>query len=236
MHRILDILTLFFYILTSWRFSKKKTTEQFENNKAEWDKLTSGKNDIIHKGFIEKQYLMTNFLYGTNAKLARKLFFDGRDITAADNSCEVIAVYNAIHDLNIRSDVKDSITFPELLKEFSSHGISARGVFGTSPGALKRYFVREGYKVKTLSPLKVTERAVKKLSNDYDTFIFTTYNVRYNPARMIHTMCITYDRGKYRIHNDYAGGKTYKSLYEAVTGYKDGVGHPFYVLGIKKDR
>ena len=80
MHRILDILTLFFYILTSWRFSKKKTIEQFENNKAEWDKLTSGKNDIIHKGFIEKQYLMTNFLYGTNAKLARKLFFDGRDI------------------------------------------------------------------------------------------------------------------------------------------------------------
>ncbi len=229
LHIILDYLTLFFYRITSGRLRKKVSTEQFEHNKEKWNEITSGKNNIIHNGYIERQYLLGDISYGKDGKLSRKLFYKGKPMTAADNSCEVIAVYNAVNAL-IRNEKP---SFPGLLNAFSNRGISFGGVFGTSPYVLKRYFKKEGFTVKSLGPAGIRKDKINALEKDYDTFIFTTYNVRFNPSRMIHTMCITKERNGLMIHNDYEGSKTYKDLYSAVTGYRDGAGHPFYVIGIR---
>lgn len=49
----------------------------------------------------------------------------------------------------------------------------------------------------------------------------------------IHTVCITEENGMYVIHNDYEGTKSYSSLEDAVSGYKNGVGEPISIIGIK---
>ena len=234
MHFLLDILTLLFYLITTGRMPKGRADEQFEINEKAWNTVKNETGNILHRGFIERQYLLKDFRYGRSRALSRKLFFSGKELTAADNSCEVIAAFNAVHDINLKKKAQDRYSFPELIRIFSEKGIAAGGIFGTSPVIIKKVLKDLGYSVKSLSPAALRKANVDKLEKEYDSFIFTTYNVRYNPVRMIHTMCVSREKSGFMIHNDYEGSLSYKSLYGAVTGYKGGVGHPFYLIGIKE--
>ena len=71
------------------------------------------------------------------------------------------------------------------------------------------------------------------MDKNYDTYIMTTYNNKSDLNSMIHTVSITKENGMYVIHNDYEGTKSYKTLEEAVRGYKNGEGEPISLIGIK---
>lgn len=167
--------------------------------------------------YIEDQGEMKNIVYGCHF--------------ADYNACEVIAAYNALQFL---TDGVSPQSFPELLECFEKDGIAANGEFGTSPEALDCYFEKNGYCTKMLVGNMLTPEGFLQMAQQYDTYIFTTYNNKKTLKSMIHTMSITMEDGLYVMHNDYAGTQSYPSLAEAVTGYKGGKGKPICLLGIKR--
>ena len=177
-----------------------------------------------HSGdyYIEDQNSMDdyNILYGSH--------------TADYNSCEVIATYNALLDLN---GGNSPASFPELLSTFESAGIAAGGEFGTDPTALYMYFDANGYDADMLTGGKINSSHCGTMQNDYETYILTTYNNKDNVGDYIHTVSITSEvvdgETKYFIHN--ASGETegYDSLYDAVSGYNNSNGEPISLIGVK---
>ncbi|MCR5149018.1 MAG: hypothetical protein K6C35_08660 [Eubacterium sp.] len=185
---LIDRASLLVMSLFSGKLKKEMLAEQHRINKAAWREYLKKLKET--GGFIENQREMTDFRYGTNkGRIGRKLF-NGKEMTGADNTCEVIAVYNAINFLSKGSNM-DTVGFPELLRSFSEKGIAFRGMFGTSPGALIKYLKSKGYKVEKLKASKINEENCAALERKYKTFIFSSFNQGQNPFSMIHTMCIT---------------------------------------------
>ncbi len=184
-----------------------------ENNDAAWDKYQESHNN---GKYIEDQKGMTGIQYG---------------IRSGDfNTCEVIATYNALQYL---TDGNSPDSFPDLLKHFEKNGIALGGVFGTSPQAIDSYFEQNGYDTKMLAGDNILSSQVSNMSENYDTYIMTTYNNKSNFGSKIHTVSITKENGVYVVHNDYEGTKSYSSLEAAVSGYKDGNGEPVSLIGIR---
>ena len=254
---LIDRVTLAVMSLFSGKLKKSLIAEQYSVNKEAWRDYISDKKIR----FIEDQSSLTAFRYGTNkGRIGRKLF-DGKEMTGADNTCEVIAVYNVLQYLNGGNSKKNdntgaSVEFPELLRAFSKKGIAYKGMFGTNPRALKKYFKEKGYEVEELKASKISPINCERFEKEYRVFVLTTFNKGQNPFSMVHTMCITAGGAedcdvrtgdktvrdsaelkntvKYRLHNDYEGSKLYDSLYDAVTGYNDGKGHPVYLLAVRE--
>jgi len=235
--RLVDRISLFVLSVFQGHLKKGLIEEQYRINKKAWkdysDKFLGDGADGI---YIEKQSEMKAFRYGTNkGRVGRKLF-NGKEMTGADNTCEVIAVHNLMRSLGRGSDsVPD---FPELLRHFSKKGIAFRGMFGTNPGAMKRFLTGMGYTVEKLSSPGKNSEKCDELEKDYDAFILTTFNEGQNPFSMVHTMCITKEEGEnerkiFRIHNDYQGSRSYDSLYKAAVGYNDGKGHPIVIYAVR---
>ena len=82
------------------------------------------------------QWLVTqieNYLEDKNKKQYK--LFDGKKMTGADNTCEVIAVFNALMSIG------RPVPLPTLLSTFSSGGIALDGMFGTDFTRLQKYFM-----------------------------------------------------------------------------------------------
>ncbi len=220
---IKDALVLLFYRLFSIKSVAKKISQKnYENNLVAWDNYKNRfKNDI----YIEHQDAMS-------------LLYYGRNYSADYNSCEVIAIYNALIDLkNYNEDVVIPY-FPVLLSKFEKNGITWGGAFGTSPFAIMKYFISKNYNIEMFNYKKwkrlcSDKREYDEFVNTFDTFIFMTYNNEKTVKDMIHTMSITKDNDCYQIHNDYEGSKKYDSLKEAVSGYKSGRSRMILLFGIK---
>ena len=220
--KIYEQLTIAFFSLFSGRLKKKLTDEQYEHNVLAWKELRADRH------YFEDQPRLTGMLYGHAGPIGRKLFFHGKKLTAANNTCEVIAVYNALHAFG-----KDK-SLPELIREFSNKGICANGCFGTSPKALKRYFEKEGYETRLLVGRDLNDENLKEMSEEYEAFLLTSFNIGYNPFHMVHTMCISHEKDGFIRHNDYRPRTPLKTLKEGVYGYNDWRSRPICVLGIKR--
>lgn len=184
-----------------------------DKNETEWKKY---QKDHDNGKYIEDQPGMTEIQYG--------------NLTGNKNACEVIATYNALQYLT-NGNSPDS--FPDLLAQFEKNGITANGAFGTSPEAVSSYFKKNGYDTKMLTENNISSSNISDMSKSYDTYIMTTYNNQSDLGAQIHTVSITVENGKYVVHNDYEGTKSYSSLKAAVSGYKDGNGEPISLIGIK---
>lgn len=219
--KLYENLTIAFFSLFSGKLSGKMTDEQYKHNIKAWDELKgSGK-------FFENQPALTVMRYGHAGPLSRRLFFHGKHLTAANNACEVIAVYNALHAFG-----KDK-SLPELIKEFSGRGVCANGCFGTSPKALKRYLEKEGYETKLLVGKDLSDENLKSLESEYRVFLLTSFNRGYNPFHMVHTMCISHEKDGFIRHNDYRPRTPLESLKEGVYGYNEGESRPICLLAVK---
>ncbi len=225
---LMDKATMAVFRLLAGGLKKKTAHEQYAQNEAAWKEKGTD-------SFVENQPQLTWLLYGTANKLERKLFFHGRDLTAAENSCEVIATYNALLALERAAGAGKKHkhrTLPELLYLFSKKGICYKGIFGTDPKALERFFREHNFRTAGCRGKQITEERLAEYEKDYDAFIMTAFNEGQNPFSMVHTMCISKEKQGYCRHNDSVRLKYYEHLYDAVTDYRGGRGHAFCVLAI----
>lgn len=239
---IYDKLILIFMQLFSGKLKKSLSDSQYEENTKAWKGKSTDSGEVASSAdnlrtramdagfrYIENQRALDTMLYGKSGKLSDKLFFGGEHMTAADNACEVIAVYNLFAAL----DMKEGHDLPELMKVFSEKGICFKGRFGTSPKALTEYLRAEGLKVESLSAGRLEKEHIDKLETRYDAYIFMAYNEAHKVTSMLHTMCITKETSGFVRHN--SGNATpYTSLNEAVYAYNGGKSSPLFVLGAKR--
>ena len=221
---LFDKATLGVFRLCAGGLGKKLSKAQYEENKKLWDKEHGAQPPAA----IDCQAALTSYRYGRAGSLARRLFFDGHALSAADNACEVIAVYNALRALGRDCDL------PSLLKDFSEKGICLNGVFGTSPASVAAYLKRLGFSLTLLRGAQITSEALNALAADHDAFIFSAFNKARDPFSMVHTMCITKDGGRFTVHNEAGGSRSETDLSSAVLGYRQGSGHAILVIGIRK--
>ncbi|MCR5655502.1 MAG: hypothetical protein K6G07_07700, partial [Lachnospiraceae bacterium] len=102
-------LVLLFMDLTAGRLREDLVKEQWEKNRDAWQKRE------MQGQFIRSQKELTDMAYGTCGPRSEKLLFKGERMTAASNSCEVIAVYNVMRFLPAEYGGAQ-ITFPDLLR------------------------------------------------------------------------------------------------------------------------
>ena len=143
----------------------------------------------------------------------------------AYSGCEILAVYNAMFWLQKRFGSEALLSD---ISYFEKHGALLQGVFGTSPYAIRQYFLEKGYQVKMLT--KDQKFEIQRIASCEDVFILTAFNQGYNLFKQIHTVCITKEEsGKYHVHNAYALNSHRKyvamefdSLESAIHGFHEG--------------
>lgn len=229
----------FVYEQLGLRPSDFAITMQYLTNYVKWNHDKPG---IGKTGYIEIQDYFADYGYGTGFNPLEDILFDG-SMTAKDNICEVIAVYNALTQLG---NGTPSVDLPKLLYDFSKDGIVLNGCFGTSPVSVNNYLNDIGYDTDMLVGDDIYDDNVQQLQDNYDTYILTAYNEAGNVEAMIHTVSITCDGEpkQYYVHNnnsydsqqkkygeEYLEG--YNSLQEAIDAFNDGKGDPISVIGIK---
>ena len=230
---LISVITLAVFKALKGRLTDEEAERQYRLNCVEWKDFSKKNKKKSPEGFLNEQWLLSGFLYGTASRMQEKLFFKGRRITAKENSCEVMATYNALLTLGRPEP------FPDVLKEYAEDGICFHGIFGTDLKAVKMFFEKRGFNVTEyagggIEDLKSEGAAGDILSeNKKRAYIYTTYNRKNNPFSMIHTMCISVEEAGFQTHNDYEGDKIYPTVYEAVVGYEKGRSGPFYALRIE---
>lgn len=152
------------------------------------------------------------------------------------SGCEVMACYNALLVLE-----GADVDLVSIISYFEKDGVVARGLLGTSPYAIRRFFQSRGYDVKA-----TTERepeALNQLLRDSDVMIITVYNQGHDIRRKIHTMCVTIDRdinggiSSIQLHN--SNGRcpvTYKDMDDLLAKYSGGGASMIYAIGINKKK
>ena len=111
--------------------------------------------------------------------------------TMDNNGCEIIAVYNAMKTLGNQKDIRDIAYY------FENDGQMLKGEFGTNPYANKRYFEKEGYKVKVVEGEKITEEELPKA----DAYIVSFWNSN-DVIDALHTVAMRRTKdGKYELFN-----------------------------------
>ena len=186
--------------------------------------------------YIEEQWNMDDLQYGIElGRCADNVFFHGNKISAKQNSCEVIATYNAMAYLNGGFSPVD---FPALLRDFEGNGTALLGNWGTSPSYICMYLKNHGYSTTFVSgpSLEQDGKGYEKLQSQYDVYIMSSWCNKEKITGGIHTMAITKDaEGKYVVHNDSNNIKNvHDSLESAVLSYKSGESDPISVIGVKK--
>lgn len=177
--------------------------------------------------YIEYQEKMVSIKYGSSLPAFDALLFgEGIKLCGSLNTCEVIALYNALISLY---GIHPPHDFPSLLAQFEHKGIVLGGYFGTSPDRIQAFLDKE-CKTKMLTGRQLTNDALLSLSKEYEVYIMTAYNNRRNIAGQIHTVCITKETEGFQIHNgDHY--KVYETLFGAVKGYHGGEGRAICVVG-----
>ena len=220
---VLDIISFF------TKVSSKKSEGHYINNKEKWPEYFKTKKSK----YIETQYELDMLYYGVQDNFLSKLFMGGNEIRAKNNSCEVIAVYNALENMGARNEETD---FPELLRYFEHHSAILKGYFGTSITGVNKYFKKNGFDTKALVGKKITHENTAIIEKEYETYIFMSYNNIENIKDMIHTMCISKEEKGFVIHNSYDKVTYYDSLFEAVEKYNSRCfsSRPIIVIGIRR--
>lgn len=201
----------------------------YEYNKDIWK---TSKNKCMkaykQKWYIEKQSELKGLLYGKGNQRKDKRYLKGRNLTAAENSCTVIAVYNALVSL---CHGKVLVDLPDLIKTFEKRGIAYGGYYGTSVKAMMRFFENNKIVTEMYIGKMIDDDVIDDIDRCFDTFVMTAYNNKYDITDMIHTVCITKEKEGYVIHNE-DGGKTYSSLKDAVGGFREGRGRVMMISGL----
>lgn len=219
------------------------SSETIQEHRAHNDKVwKEEEGKFTNKGYIERQYEMSDILYGKQNDKLNDLLFNGNELSGADNACEVIAAYNAQVSLN---EGTSPVSFPALLEYFEGKGMMLDGYFGTSPESIAAYFESSGYDTRILVGNGITDKTMSGLQNSYDSYIVTVYNDRNDITNQIHTMSITAEpngtddmgniKYQYVIHNDYKEDKNkhkFDTLAAALDSY-DKKYEPISVIGIR---
>ncbi len=211
--------------------------EHFDINRKRWQAFTERLRQ--QKGgkelpWIEDQNGLGEFAYGRHNRLLSRLLLGGRPLSARENACEVVAVYNAL--LALGPEAQPDL--PALLETFEKRGISLGGYFGTSFGAICRFFRGGQWHMKVLKGKKITKDALKEAENGgVSACIMMTENSAGRLGAMIHTICISPKNAfsqeaaiKWRAHNDYEGSRVSDNLTDAVFGYHNAAGRPLGVI------
>lgn len=158
------------------------------------------------------------------------------------SGCEIMAVYNALLDLGNRMTAQD---MAELISVFEKKGAELQGRWGCSPGSVRNYLIRRGYRVITTA--KTDPDTINSIGENSDSVIITAYNDRNDIRRMIHTISVTKDTGgHYTLHNAYkringryaaySGNTPVNRLWEVMGLISQGQAAPIYVIGISHPR
>lgn len=212
--------------------SRKTADSHLADNEKNWEEYLNKTKTV----YIERQHDLEMLYFGSYRKLFSKMFMNGRPIVAARNSCEVIAVYNALLNLGIK---EENTSFPRLLNYFEKNASVLKGYFGTSFAGIIKYFKTHGYDYKYFYGKNITEENLNDLEKNYATYIFMSYNNIENIADMIHTMSVTKEEKGFFIHNACDVPIYFDSLYEAISKYNNVCGfksRPIAVLGINKGK
>lgn len=159
---------------------KKETIDSnLANNKKAWDKYVSGLK------YIENQPQLTDIKYGQETSFFTKKISGGLPLSASFNSCEIIAVQNALIALGV---YKNPQIFPYLIASFEKKGAVLKGYFGTAPRCIIKF-------------LKNNKIEIKKLKPDVPNFGKTPVQILMyqNDSKItsgIHTICILSDNGQ----------------------------------------
>lgn len=208
--------------LLSGGMSKAKSARQYEINEKSWGELRKKAQDPV--GYIEHQKMLSGMRYGHAGKLAERLFFNGRRMDAADNTCEVIA------DYNVRVALGETPDFPKLLKCYSEDGICFGGKFGSNPKKIEEALQKSGYRTGHLSGRALFSGVLDTFAEGYDAWILTAYNRGHRLFSMIHTVAIVKKDEGYGIKN--AGDdRVYESPAAAVRAFG---GASIYLIGVGK--
>lgn len=211
---------------------ERKRREHLLHNKEWWER--EGKKRALGEGgFIENQSQLDNITYGLHNTFLSSLFLKKRPLCGKENSCEIIAVYNALLEMSSDAEGKERISFPELLAVFEKKGIWLKGYFGTKPGAVISFFKERHYKTTVLRNRRITPVNIKNLES-HEVFILMGMNNRNKLWDMIHTICITRTEKGYICHNVFSGTGEYDSLENAVAGFGSGRGRALILMGISK--
>ncbi|MBO4336916.1 MAG: hypothetical protein J5842_02430 [Lachnospiraceae bacterium] len=239
--------------LSVFRVPARIIAAHLQQNESVWEeKLKKRKESGDDTLFIEDQGKLGDMIYGKESGRLNRIFLGGRKLSASENACEVIAVYNAFTALRaIGKDesIKD-FSFPGLISEFEKKGISLWGYFGTSFGAVIRFVKASGLKPYILRGKKITQESLMMLHDEkqeqaecgisqdaagfkWNVCIMMAENTRGKIKDMVHTICITrkdHSSDIWKSHNDYEGSREYASLKEAVLGYHNGKGRPLGLI------
>lgn len=198
-------------------------------NRINWKNHMSDKHFLVD-GYIDNQHSLKDMYYGV----------DGGPKTADGNSCEIVALYNALYSLNHGVD-SSKHDFPELIAQIEANGPCINGIWGTSPFIIMCYLQDEGYKVKLYDGKKARkEKNIQALERDYDTYIVTVYNDKNDVNAMIHTMCITKTemdgKEKYNIWNTLDDNKIepQDSISDCLNAYENGNSQTICIMGVSK--
>ena len=201
------------------------------------------------KFYIERQPDLKELLYGMqNDKLSKK-YIGGKELRANENSCEVIAVYNASLDIHKFDGLLAIDSFVHYLDLFEGKGIVKSGYFGTSGMAIYRYYkdiyksrkkyLKSIYKtenkklgVEKITGSRINKKNLERFEKEYKSYIMMSYNDARDINEMVHTICISKTKDGYKAHNDYEGSRESKILFDAVFGYNEYLSKPIMLIGL----
>ena len=145
--------------------------------------------NYIHNKKIDLSSYKNGYINDQNTGVVSKLKFG--TTTMNNNGCEVIAAYNAMKTLGNQKDIRD------IAYHFENDGQMLKGEFATNPYANKRYFEKEGYKVKVVEGEKITEEELPKA----DAYIVSFWNSN-DVMDALHTVAMRKKSdGKYELFN-----------------------------------
>ena len=181
-----------------------------KNQKAFQSHLYTIKNN---KGFIEDQSSYTDMAYGIRY--------------ISESGCGPIAAYNVIHYLTNN----ENIDFPAIIQAFEYDGIIIRGLFGTSMKAVGEYLHKQGFRTKS----SWKKQEYDKIGKDYDAFVLTVYNSKYNIFQGLHFIAITKKNGKFYVHNNgrNSASVAYSSISDVLNRINGGKAKDIYLTGAK---
>ena len=148
--------------------------------------------------------------------------------TIASSGCGIIATYNVIYFLT----KDENINFPKIIEAFEKEGIIFDGLLGTSPHSIEKYLKSNGYN--TISSCSKEE--YDNIGENYDAFILTIYNNKFDIMEGLHFIAITKENGYFHVHNNgYNSHKIdYNSISELLEKIDDGMAKDIFLTGIKK--
>ena len=165
----------------------KKRQQHKEQNKVV---LEDTVNKLFVGKYIEKQHEWGKVVFGR-----------GKDNTMAHSGCGIIATYNARAFLE-QWDVPRVHNLVELIGYFESNGAVLGGRFGVSPKAIMKCFKRLDYNVEFIRGKRcATYSDLNTIGEKYQAVVVTFFNHEKDITRMMHTVCVTKENGRYFAHN-----------------------------------